>query len=357
MSPPARPAPLEPAHLYKAVGLLLLAALLFHFFTPISRILLLAYAAATLAVALNAVVRWVPLQRKWVTALLALAILAGGIAALWFGGSALFAQARSLADRAPLLLQELQVWGEWLRQRTGLDVDRVAEEALRRGREFLLGIDGARVLGQAQTVLELFLFVFAVIVGALFALANPNDRLLTPLLRAVPAESRPAVRRALQLLGARLLGWVRAQLIAMLGVGALATLAFYLIGVPYALLLGVLSGIFEFIPLLGPWLAAIPAVLIAFLDAPIKGLWTALAMLLIQQLESNVITPLAMSAGAKVHPFVTLFALLLFGSLFGFLGVLLAVPLVLLLWTLVQVFWVERTLEAGRDRIRPVVEE
>ena len=77
----------------------------------------------------------------------------------------------------------------------------------------------------------------------------------------------------------------------------------------------------------------------------------------IQQLESNLITPIVMAKVADVHPFVTLFAILLFGSLFGFLGVLLALPLVLLFWTFVQVLWVERAIHAGDDRIPPIVDE
>ena len=73
--------------------------------------------------------------------------------------------------------------------------------------------------------------------------------------------------------------------------------------------------------------------------------------------EANLITPFTMSKVAKVHPFITLFALFLFGSLFGFIGMLLALPLVMLLWTLFQVFWVEGAIDTDHDRIAPVVEE
>jgi predicted PurR-regulated permease PerM len=119
----------------------------------------------------------------------------------------------------------------------------------------------------------------------------------------------------------------------------------------------VLNGLFEFIPLLGPWIGGTVAVLVAFLDDPQKALFTAVAMVAVQQVESNLITPWAMSKGAELHPFVTLFALLLFGGMFGFLGILLAVPLVLLTWTLVQVLWVERAIDTDRDVIRPVARE
>lgn len=71
----------------------------------------------------------------------------------------------------------------------------------------------------------------------------------------------------------------------------------------------------------------------------------------------QVLVPWAMSRQAEVHPMVSLFAIILFGRLFGFLGLLLAIPIVLLNWTLVQVLWVERTIHTGADRIAPVVEE
>jgi predicted PurR-regulated permease PerM len=140
-------------------------------------------------------------------------------------------------------------------------------------------------------------------------------------------------------------------------VGTLATIVLTLLGVPYSLLLGILNGFTEFIPIAGPWMGGVPAVAIAALEEPTKGIWTALAMFGIQLAEANLIMPLAMSKVADVHPFVTLFALFVFGSLFGFLGMLLALPLVPLIWTVVQVFWVEGAIDTDRDRIAPVVEE
>ena len=134
-------------------------------------------------------------------------------------------------------------------------------------------------------------------------------------------------------------------------------IAFSVIGVPYALLFGVVNGLAEFVPIIGPWVGGIPAVVVAFLQDPMKGLWAAVAILAIQQLESQLITPLVMSKVADVHPFVTLFAIVLFGGLFGFLGILLALPLVLLVWTVVEVLWVDRAIHAEHDSIEPVVEE
>jgi predicted PurR-regulated permease PerM len=193
--------------------------------------------------------------------------------------------------------------------------------------------------------------------SGLFALASPNDRLLTPLLRAVRPELRPAFYRIFQLLGERLVGWLRGVLVAMVVVGVLNVLLLTILGVPNALLLGMLNGVLEFIPLVGPWLGGGISTLAALLDDPSKAVWVALGALAIQQIELNLITPFVMSRSAEIHPFITLFALLLFGGMFGFLGMLLALPIVLLVWTVVQVLWVERTIDTDRDRIAPVVAE
>lgn len=354
---PGGPSGLHPEHLYKFAALLFLFAVLFRFFDIISRFLLIVYAAAIFAVAMNALVRRVPLQRRWVAGLLGLVILGLFVAGLWFGGSALLRQLRGLAESFPAIEQEMRAWGDELRARLGLDVEVIGERVSRGARDFFSGLSGTEVAGRAGGLLEALTVPVLIFFGGLFALAKPNDRLLVPLLQAVPEERRPAFRRLFLLLGERLTGWLKGQVVSMATIGLLATVAFYLIGVPYALLFGVVNGLAEFVPIIGPWVGGIPAVVVAFIDDPMKGVWTTLAILAIQQLESQLITPLVMSKTAEVHPFVTLFSIVLFGGLFGFLGILLALPLVLLIWTAVQVLWVERAIHAGGDDVRDVVKE
>lgn len=212
------------------------------------------------------------------------------------------------------------------------------------------------MLARARGLLEILLVPVLLIFGALFAGASPNRRLLTPLMRTFPAGLRPAIRRILHLLGRRILGWARGTLIGMLSVGVLTWVLLLLIGVPNALVLGVFSGLTEVVPVLGPWIGGAAATTVAYLYDPGKAAWTALAALGIQHFENNVIIPWAMSRSVHLHPLVTLFAVILFGSLFGALGVLLSLPLVILVWTVVQVLWVERAVGASRQ-VRPVVRE
>ncbi len=348
---------LRAEHLYKAALLLFGLAIFFRFFREITQTLLLIYAAAILAVALNAVVRRVPVRRKVMAGLIGVVTLLGIGLTLWFGVPALTEQLRGFVERAPELQASLLGWAETFRQNTGINLAPLGRELTQAAGNLFDRLGAGQVLGGARGALQVILIPFIVLIGGLYALADPNQRLLLPVLRIVPPERRDAYYRIFELLGERLAGWVRGTLMAMLAVGILSSLAFYLIGVPYWLLLGIVNGIAEFIPIFGPWIGGAPAVVIAGLDQPIKGLWSAVAVVAIQQIESYLITPWAMSQAARLHPLVTLFALVFFGSLFGILGILLALPLVIFWWTVIEVLWVERALGSDSEELEPVVEE
>jgi predicted PurR-regulated permease PerM len=295
-----------------------------------------------------------PRHRRLASGLLGLGIFVGLGLTLWFGVPALTGQLRGLSAEIPEFQRQIQAWGEWLSERTGLNVRFFGD----RTQSFFQNAFGdAQILGRAMSVVEGVFLPLVIIIGGVYAVARPNERLLNPLLNAVPRDRRDSFRELFALLGDRLRGWVKGTLFSILLVGLLTGLGLWLVGVQFALLLGVIAGMLELVPIIGPWVAGGLAVAVALLDDPSKAMWAAGVMLLIQQLESNIITPLVMAKAAEVHPFVTLFGLFLFGSIFGFLGILLAVPLILLLWTLVEVLWVQRAIKAEHDVIEPVVHE
>ncbi|MDZ7611649.1 MAG: AI-2E family transporter [Candidatus Moranbacteria bacterium] len=120
--------------------------------------------------------------------------------------------------------------------------------------------------------------------------------------------------------------WLIGQLSLALVVFILDFLVLSFLGVPYALLLALIGGFLEIIPYIGPVLAFIPAVLVALLVSPLIALLVALFYILIQQLENHVLTPLIMKKAVGLDPVVIILALLIGGTLAGFLGVLIAVP-------------------------------
>jgi predicted PurR-regulated permease PerM len=350
----ARPTGILPEHLYKAIGLFFVLLVFYNFFSELSRVLLVVYAAAILAVALNVLVSMVPGHRRLVSGALGVLIFGGLGLGIYFAVPALASQLRGFAGEVPRIQEQLEGFGEWIQDQTGLNVEIFGPQT----RAFFSEMfTDAEVVGVAVGMIEGIFLPLVIIVGGIYAVAKPNERLLSPLLNAVPRDRRDSFRRLFTLLGTRLKGWVKGTLIGMLLVGTLTAVGLWLLGVQYALLLGVFAALFEIVPILGPWVAGALAVTAAFLDDPSKALWVAILMLAIQQLESNLITPLVMSSVAEVHPFITLFAIFFFGSMFGFLGVILALPLVLLVWTVMEVLWVERAIKAEGDYIEPVVRE
>jgi predicted PurR-regulated permease PerM len=345
---------LQPQHLYKTAGLFFLFLIFYANFAPVARVLLMVYASAIVAVALNVLVGLIPRHRRLVSVALGLVIFGGLVLTLWVAVPALAGQLRSLAAEIPRLEDQLEEWSAWLREQTGMNVELYGEQTRAMFSEI---IGGAEALGSAWGVIEGVFLPFLLLVGALYAVAKPNELLLSPLLHVIPRERRDSFRRVFMLLGDRLKGWVKGTLLGMLAVGVLTGLGLWLIGVRYALLLALISALLEIVPILGPWVAGAIAVAVAFIDDPTKAIWVVLLMLAVQQLETNLITPLVMAQVAEVHPFITLFALIFFGSIFGFLGVILALPLVLLTWTLVEVLWVERAIKAEGDRIEPIVKD
>jgi predicted PurR-regulated permease PerM len=347
----SRASSIQPSHLYKTVGLTFLLAFLLFQFEAIARVLLLAFVAAILAVGLNALVQRVPLKRGLATALAALVVMGSLGVALYFIGAAVVRELRAFVGQVPEIWETLLEWQDRLQAETGLDVSLLGPRALEAAQR-LPGL-----LLQAVGLLEVVALLVLVLFGAFFITARPNEGLLTPFLRAVPPARRDAWRRMFRVLGTRLAGWLLGTAASMAIIGALSTIVLMLLGAPYPILLGVLIGVLEIVPLVGPWIGGAVAVLVTLIHDPGLALWVALAVILIQEAEGNLIHPFVMRGTVSVHPFVTLLAVILFGSMFGLLGAVLALPIVLALQTAVQVLWVEETLDAGDDEIEPVVND
>lgn len=122
-------------------------------------------------------------------------------------------------------------------------------------------------------------------------------------------------------------GYVRSQMIIGVIIAASTGLALWALGVKYSLLLGILAGIFDFIPYIGAPIASIPIIAIAYLDGPAKALWALLALIIIQQIENNLITPRVCGNSVGIGPAAAIFAVYVCTKLFGFWGILLGIPI------------------------------
>jgi len=147
----------------------------------------------------------------------------------------------------------------------------------------------------------------------------------------IPSKARGKVLKIALQINEVLNQFIRGQLLIGATVGILNTVGFWIIGLPYAMVLGLLAGIFEIIPYFGPFLGAIPAAVIAALDSPTKLFWTIIVTILAQQMEGNIFTPKIMGAHVGLHPVYIIIVLWLGGFFFGVLGMLFAVPVTLIL--------------------------
>lgn len=146
------------------------------------------------------------------------------------------------------------------------------------------------------------------------------------LLRIVPQRRRVAWQRLIQDISYIVRSYIRGNILVALIVGILTGIGVKIVGMDFALIIGVLCGLFDLIPYFGPLIGAIPAVLLGLVVSPFMAIKVLIVILIVQQLESSVISPKLMGDSVGLHPLWIIFALLAGGEIAGFWGILLAVP-------------------------------
>jgi len=197
-------------------------------------------------------------------------------------------------------------------------------------------------------------FIALVILVLAFYWTLDGPRIIQSLLLLVPQDQREGISRLISAMETKVGFYIAGQGILCLVIGIMALLAYLLIGLPNALVLALMAGVLEAIPMIGPLLGAIPAVLVALSVAPDKLVWVIVATIVIQQLENSLLVPRVMSKAVGVNPFVTLLSLFAFSSLFGIAGALMAIPMAAIIQLLLNHFvfhqtTVELEVSAGRD--------
>jgi predicted PurR-regulated permease PerM len=171
-------------------------------------------------------------------------------------------------------------------------------------------------------------------------------------LALIPHRRRAQSAQVMDRVAVVLRKWLVTQLFAMFVIGVVTTIVLLILDVKAAFALGVLAGLFEFIPTVGPLLSAIPGVAMGFLDSPEKAAMVAVAYWGIQFLENHILIPLLMKGGVDLPPALTVITQALLALVFGFLGLMVAVPLLATAMVMVQVLYVEQQhagAEPGRE--------
>jgi predicted PurR-regulated permease PerM len=289
-------------------------------------------------------------SRGWGT----LAVLGGLVLVFGIAGVALAPivedQARELAETFPLLLENTQQLAGRVQSALGIETSfRLDPQRwLGAARSFLSGGTLTTVASVGASVANILSFAVVVLIATVYAVAQPAP-LVNGFVALFPAARRQRVREILGEMYRTVQRWFLGQLTSMTLIGLLSTVSLFIIGIPFALLLGIFSGLIAFVPFIGAVVSVIPPVLLALTGDPIDALWVILAYVGIQAVEGNLIQPIVMSRAVSLHPAVVMFALLIMGTLFGFVGVFLAIPLVAALNVLLRELWIERMDTLGTD--------
>jgi predicted PurR-regulated permease PerM len=184
-----------------------------------------------------------------------------------------------------------------------------------------------------------FLYAVAAFIGIFlmaYYWAVEGEHITYSLLLRVPAEKRDGIRELIAEMESKVGAFFRGQIVLCAFVGFFQLVAYMLIGLPYSLVLALLAFVGEAIPLIGPTLGAIPAIIVALAIAPDKAIWVVISTLVIQQIENNILVPRVMDRAVGVNPIVSILSIIAFGALFGLVGALLAIPIAAILQILLN---------------------
>jgi predicted PurR-regulated permease PerM len=204
------------------------------------------------------------------------------------------------------------------------------------------------------TLLARVIFTATIILVLAFYWTLEGPRIIQSYLLLIPQNQRESLSELFSAMESKVGFYIAGQGILCLVIGIMALLAYLLIGLPNALVLALIAGVMEAVPMIGPLLGAVPAALVALSIAPGKLIWVIIATIVIQQLENSLLVPRIMRKAVGVNPFVTLLSLFAFSTLFGLAGALMAIPIAAMIQLALNHFvfqqgTVEMEVSEGRD--------
>lgn len=338
---------------YIAVGLFFALLVSLYFFYEIRAVALVFLLTLLFTIIVSGPVDYLAhrgVRRGWGMLL----VLGGSAGGLWLAGMALAptisAQARALGEDLPVLLAEVQGLLNWAQGFLGLELglDLQRDQAFEAAQDFLSGGAFAAAAAFGVSIASGITFTVVALIATVYLGMNPAP-VVNGFVSLFPAGWRERVRSVLTEMYHAVQKWFLGQLASMTIIGVLSAIALSIIGIDFAILIGIFSGLISFVPFVGPVFSVIPPVLLALISNPIAAVWVVLAYIGIQQFESHVIQPVVMSRAVSLHPAVVVFALLITSTLFGFVGLLLAIPLVAAIHVLVRELWISRMDTMGVD--------
>ncbi len=313
-------------------------ALLGWFFHTVTLVLLLFLAAAAIASLVRPLRRYLlPRHPSLAGLLLGLSLWVGVVAILALMVLLLGMRLQQEFARWPEIEAQIDQMLQHIGMTFGLDDELTLRGLLVQALNWLAGEEDvlAEMVDRiGVAVVGVVLLVF----GSTFLMMEPHGRITRPLAQMLPAIHRPTILAVFTDIEARLRWWVLGIMISMIAVGLLAYIGLTIVGLEFALPLAILAGLAEIVPVLGPTIAFLIILLFAATQDPTLVLGVAIVWLIIQIIEPYIIVPTVMRHAVRIPPLVTLFTVVLWARILGPLGLLLAIPLNLTIWTFLEHF-------------------
>lgn len=333
------------------VGIVTATILILLFLGTSISVVLIAVASVLIVVFFDGIARWLnnhlPLSMGWcrLVAVVAFLIVAGGI--FWALAPYVSTQADQLSEQLPSSLQEVEQQVKQLPFGQKL-VDYVKQEDFQESFKNNSQKFFSAVFGFVGALGTLYVIVFM----GFLVLASPQVY-VEGIVHLVPKSRRKRANEVLKILGQTLRSWLVGKLLSMLIVAVLTWVGLWILGIPLALILGITAGLLAFVPNFGPVAALVLGVLVAATQGPQKMLWTAGIYMLVQIIESNLLTPTIQRRQVSLPMALILFAQLVLGVYTGVLGLALATPIFAIVMVLIKTLYVEDVLDDHEKMLAP----
>jgi len=324
------------------IGLVVLSALILGLLWYGAEVILLVFAGFLFAVFLRSLSdllsKYTPLSENWALTLVLLAIVGLIAFGAWLLSDSMQLQFEELTEQLPVAFEKMRG------QMSQYPLGRRIVEQMPSAQQMVVGRQSANVFGR---ITGLFSTGFDIVANILIVLMTAvyfaySSKLYNEgIVKLVPPTKEKRAREILSTMEKTLRSFLLGISGSMVINGILTALGLWFLGVPFAIPLGIIAALMSFIPNIGPLIASVPAILIALSQSPTQAIYAIVLYLAVQNLDGFLISPLIQQRAVSVPPVLVIAAQLLLAVMFGFLGLLLAVPIIAIVFVAVKMIYVE----------------
>ncbi len=321
------------------------------FVQEVSWVISLILISILIVYAINPLADWLEIKgfsRNAAAILTFLSLLAFIVGLLYLTIPRFYNEIRALADFAPIIYQHFEIDQHLEQISRIIEGPEFAEYIGELFDAFPQALEGAQDLFQQLTYFSIGLitafFEFLIVMFLVFYLLRDIKNIKKGLISAFPEQYQKEANHILGILDTKVGQYLRGNLVRCLLVGILTGLGLFILGIRFYFILGLLAAVLNIIVYIGPYLAAFPAILIALTYSWQTAIIVAIMYIVIQVIDAFILTPILLGRAVDLRPFSIILALLIGGTLYGILGVLLAIPLAASIKVLINYYYLEKRL-------------